>query len=77
MGSCGIPIVCYNYDTIDWFGAEDYINFISSKQETIDTVNDILLNKEKYTEKSIKLQEFTQNQHKMFFEKLNKLIKDK
>ena len=28
MGSCGIPIISYNYDTIDWFGAEKYINFI-------------------------------------------------
>ena len=74
MGSCGIPIVCYNYDTIDWFGAEDYINFISSKSETIDTINDILKNSEKYKEKSSNLQKFTKNQHMMYFEKLNKLI---
>jgi len=74
MGSCGIPIVSYNYDTIDWFGAENYINFIYSKQEAIDTVKDILSGNEIYKLKSEKLKEFTQQQHKVFFEKLFTLI---
>ena len=42
----------------------------------IDKINDIISNQEKYKEKSMKLQEFTQNQHKVFFEKLNKLMKE-
>lgn len=76
MGSCGIPIICYNYPTIDWFGAEEYINFITSRQETIDTINDVINNQEKYKSNSIKLQKFTKKQHELFFEKLNYLIED-
>ena len=74
MGSCGIPIICYNYDTIDWFGAENYINFITNKQETLETIKDVLNNKDKYAEKSMMLKEFTSNQNKMYFEKLERLI---
>ena len=74
MGSCGIPIVSYNYDTIDWFGAEKYINFITNKQEAKENIKDIINNPEKYKIKSDNLKEFTTNQHKMFFEKLSHLI---
>ena len=66
MGSCGIPIICYNYPTIDWFGAEEYINFITSRQETMDTINDVINNQEKYKSNSIKLQKFTKKQHELF-----------
>lgn len=76
MGGCGIPIISYNYDTIDWFGAEKYINFINNKSETIDLIKDINTNPNKYKTKSEKLMEFTKKQHQMFFEKLNYLIED-
>jgi hypothetical protein len=74
MGSCGIPIVSYNYDTIDWFGADKFINFISSKNEALNTVKDILKRPDEYRDKSDKLKEFMFNQHNVFFEKLNNLI---
>tara|TARA_R100000008_G_C3582975_1_gene169910 strand:- start:756 stop:1688 length:933 start_codon:yes stop_codon:yes gene_type:complete len=74
MGSCGVPIVSYNYDTIDWFGAEKYINFISNKQEAFEKILDILSNEEKYKKKSEDLKQFTSKQHEMFFEKLFRLI---
>ena len=41
MGICGIPIITYNYDTVDWYGAEHYLNFISTVEELKDKVSDI------------------------------------
>lgn len=74
MGSCGIPIISYNYEDIDWYGAKEFINFVSTKQEAIDTVNDILSGNEKYKKQTEKLKEFTKNQHTVFFEKLFNLM---
>tara|TARA_Y100000592_G_scaffold77171_1_gene120968 strand:+ start:362 stop:1294 length:933 start_codon:yes stop_codon:yes gene_type:complete len=75
MGSCGIPIISYNYEDIDWYGAEDYINFVTNKDEIVDIVRDINLGKDdKYKVKSENLQKFCKNQHKIFLEKLNNIM---
>jgi hypothetical protein len=74
MAFAGVPILTINYETIDWFGAEKYMNFILSKQEAFETIKDIINNTEKYKEKSIKLKKFIVNKDKEFFQKLDNLI---
>jgi hypothetical protein len=74
MGICGVPIISYNYETIDWFGAENYINFVSSKNEAVSQIKDILLHPEEYKVKTDNLKNFVDNQHQLFFEKLLNLI---
>jgi len=74
MAFAEVPILTINYETIDWFGAEKYMNFISSKQEAFETIKDIINNTEKYREQSIKLKKFIVNKDKEFFQKLNNLI---
>ena len=34
MGYCGIPIITFDYKDVDWFGAEKYLNFISSYERS-------------------------------------------
>ena len=74
MSVCECPIITYNYDTIDWYGAEKYMNFVSSNDELNDMVIDINKNHDKYKDKSKKLNKFMMKKDKDFFEKLNVLI---
>jgi len=74
MAICGIPIITYNYDTIDWYGAEHYLNFISSPTELKEKVMDIKKHPEDYKFESENLQKFMIQKDKDFFEKLNRLI---
>ena len=74
MAFAEVPILTINYETIDWFGAEKYMNFISSRHEAFETIKDIINNTEKYREKSIKLKKFIVNKDTEFFEKLNNLL---
>jgi hypothetical protein len=74
MGYSGIPIICQNYPEIDWFGAEPFLNFVTSKEEAIATVKDIINNPEPYTIKADGMKEFIKGKHKLYFEKLNKLV---
>ena len=64
----------YNYDTIDWYGAEKYLNFVSSSDELNDMVIAINNNHEEYKVKSNELNKFMIQKDKEFFEKLNILI---
>ena len=76
MAICGIPIITYDYETIDWYGAEKYLNFISSPIELKERVNDIVNQPDKYKYNSKELQKFMIQKDKEFFEKLNSLIKE-
>ncbi len=76
MAICGIPIITYNYDTIDWYGAEHYLNFISSPIELKEKVSDIKNRPDDYRFESENLQKFMIQKDKEFFEKLNTLIKE-
>ena len=76
MAICGIPIITYNYDTVDWYGAEHYLNFISTTTELKEKVSDIKNHPDDYQFKSENLQKFMIQKDKEFFEKLNTLIKE-
>ena len=76
MAVCGIPIITYNYDTIDWYGAESYLNFISSTSELDIMVTNIKHHPENYIDASDELQKFMLQKDKEFFERLNSLIKE-
>lgn len=74
IGSCGTPIISYNYDTVDWFGGEQYINFISSQKELKQKVIDIVNNPDKYQEQNQGLRNFMEVKSTEFFQKLSSLI---
>ena len=75
IASCGCPLISYNYETIDWFGAEKFVYFIKSKQELKDIVLDINNNEEKYKNNSLEFMNFMENQTKEFYYNLENLIK--
>ena len=74
LGSCGTPVITYNYDEIDWYGADKYLNFISNQDELTKMVKDIVSNPEKYKEKTDGFKSFINDKSKLFFDKLEKLI---
>ena len=76
MSVCECPIITYDYETIDWYGAEKYMNFVRSTSELQEMVVDINNNYEKYKIKSIELNKFMIKKDKEFFEKLNLLINE-
>ena len=57
------PKYYFSYDTI-------FVDY----DDTFEYIKDVLNNKDKYAEKSMMLKEFTSNQNKMYFEKLERLI---
>ena len=74
MAYCELPIITQNYETIDWYGTDKWLNFISSRNEAYDTVVDIINNKSKYEEKSREFKEYIIKRSEIFFEKLNLLV---
>lgn len=68
------PILSLNYDTIDWYGAEKYINFVKDKQDLIDKIKDISNTPEKYKDKSLKAKDFIIDKTNTWFEKFNNLV---
>ena len=74
MAYCELPIITQNYETIDWYGTDKWLNFISSRNEAYETVVDIINNKSKYEEKSREFKEYIIKRSEIFFEKLNLLV---
>lgn len=74
IASCSCPLISYNYETIDWFGAEKFIHFIKNKQELKDIVLDINNDKEKYKNNSLEFMDFMKIQTKEFYYNLENLI---
>lgn len=70
MMYCGIPVFSIKYPTIDWFGGDEFINFVSNKNDIIN-----LLSSPELKSKAVKSTYFIQNKHRDFFVKLNNLIK--
>lgn len=70
MMYCGIPIFSLKYPTIDWFGGEEFINFVTDKNDIIN-----LLNNPTLKSNAIKSTHFIRNKHRDFFTKLNNIIK--
>lgn len=67
---CGIPIFSIKYPTINWFGGEEYINFVSNSSDIPE-----LLNSSELKSKTIQSTQFIKQKHKDFFTKLSNLLK--
>ena len=74
MGYCALPIITQNYDSIDWYGIEPYLNFVSTKDEAYKLIIDMKRDVTPYLEKSIEIQNFMSAMHTEFFEKLDNLM---
>lgn len=72
MSNC--PMIAYNYDTIDWFGADKYINFVDNNNDVNVLINNIISYPESYTKKANDFKQFMITQDKEFYEKLEHLI---
>jgi hypothetical protein len=76
MGSCGCPIITFDYDEIDWFGADKYMNIVDNYSDVVEVVNKCLNDDEDVINKSVELKKFMNNQHKTFMEKIDRLINE-
>lgn len=72
IASCGCPLISYKYETIDWFGADKYINFISSHSELQELV--INIHQDEYKSKALDFQEFMKVKSEEFFQKIISLL---
>lgn len=68
MMYCGVPIFSLKYDKINWFGGEQYINFIENKNDIVNLLKTDLKTK------SNESKNFIRKKHQDFFNKLNNLI---
>ena len=74
IASCACPLISYNYDNIDWFGAEKFINFVSSKLEVETLIADIQERPDEYKQRALDFQSFIRAKDTEFFQKLNKMV---
>lgn len=74
IAACKCPLISYPYN-IDWYGADKYINFVTSANELNSVVLDIKNNPDKYQESVNEFHKFIVNQDTVFFEKLENLLK--
>ena len=71
-----IPIITFNYNEIDWFGAEGYMNFVESRDDFLNIVKRCVDGDEEILSKTKKMKSFIDNQHKVFYEKLGDIIEN-
>lgn len=74
LGYCKTPIISFRYPNIDWFGAEDFINFIESSSEFFTLVDQSIKKDKNILKKTEGMKKFIDNQHKIYFEKLDNLL---
>lgn len=74
IASATCPLISYKYPTVDWFGAEEYINFVSSNKEFEYLVKKIQEEPDFYREKAINFQSYMEVQIKDFYNKLTSLL---
>ena len=74
MGFCKCPIITFDYDEIDWFGAEKYMNFVNNIDDVTSIVEKCVNNDDDILKKVEGLKTFMDNQHEIFLEKLEGLI---
>ena len=63
-----------DYDEIDWFGAEKYMNFVNNIDDVTSIVEKCVNNDDGILKKVEGLKLFMDNQHKIFLSKLEGLI---
>lgn len=73
MMYCGIPIFSLSYPTVEWYGGDQYINFINNKTDLINLISK--LHTDECQVKALSAKKFIRNKHDIFFEKLNQFIK--
>jgi len=76
MAYSKIPIITYDYDGIDWFGASEYLNFANSNQEFLDIVKKCVNGDEKILAKTEKMKTFIEKQQDTFYKKLKYLVEN-
>lgn len=74
LGYCKTPIISFKYPNIDWYGAEEFINFIDNKEEFTTVVNKCTNRDSTIIEKTEGMKTFIDKQHKVYFEKLDRLL---
>jgi hypothetical protein len=74
MGYSGCPIITFDYDNIEWFGGEKYLNFVSSTSEFQDTVKKCVNEEDEIKYKVEGFKKFLKQKDKIYFEKMEFLI---
>jgi hypothetical protein len=74
MAYSKIPIITPNYDTVDWYGADKYLNFVSTRGEFEDIVKRCKNGDDDIRIKVENMKKFIVNQNEQFFDKLKELI---
>ena len=74
LGFCKTPIITFQYPNIDWYGAKEYLNIISSIDEFHDIVTKCINKDNEIMKKVDGMRSFIEMQHQIYFEKLNKLL---
>jgi len=74
LGFCKTPIITFQYPNIDWYGAKEYLNIIDTPDEFIDIVNKCINKDDTIIKKTEGMRKFIENQHKVYFEKLERLL---
>lgn len=74
LAFCETPIISLNYSAIDWFGADKYINFVSSAMELEELVGIIVAGDDAIIKKAQEFKPFIESKEQEFFSKLESLI---
>jgi hypothetical protein len=74
LGFCKTPIITFQYDNIDWYGAEPFLNIIDSYSEFNAVVTKAKHMDDNILKKAEGMKMFIDNQHEIFFEKLKRLL---
>ena len=74
LGFCKTPIITFQYPNIDWYGAKEFLNIIESSDDFINVVNKCINKDNDIIKKTEGMRKFIENQHKVYFEKLEKLL---
>ena len=74
LGFCKTPIITFQYPNIDWYGAKKYLNIIDNYDDFQNIVSKCINKDNDMLKKTEGMRVFIENQHKVYFEKLNNLI---
>jgi hypothetical protein len=74
LGYCRTPIITYPYESVDWYGADKFLNFVESPEEIIKTVGRCVEVDSEILEKAEGMKKFVVNQTECYYDALNSLI---
>tara|TARA_Y100001963_G_C6765889_1_gene442190 strand:+ start:1214 stop:2131 length:918 start_codon:yes stop_codon:yes gene_type:complete len=70
----GAPIISYDYEHIDWFGAKEHMNLIKTHEDFVNVVNNIKNNPGEFRASAENLKLFIREKHDRFFWGLDNII---